>query len=67
MFKDVKLEFSINESLLLRWQWRVYKDGTPPSCNVFFCSRPENTLLEKGLFLEIKVLVVFRQQDLAMK
>ena len=52
MIKNVKVELSANSSLLLRWQWKDNKDATIPSCNVFFCSRPENTLLEKGLFLE---------------
>lgn len=61
MFKNVKLEFGSEFSLLARWEWVDNKDGSVPGCQVFYCSLPENKLLERGLFLEDEILNYFNE------
>lgn len=59
MFKNVMLEFGADASLHARWDWVDNKDGSVPSCQVFYCSLPENKLLVQGLFLEDEILNYF--------
>lgn len=65
MIKDVKVEISSDVAqkafLRISWEWVDNKDGSLPSCNIFYCSLPENQLLEKGLFLENEILAHFNE------
>lgn len=62
MFKNVSVEFGTSTSLLVRWEWVDNKDGTTPSCRIFYCGVPENKLLEKGLFLQSEIATYFNDE-----
>lgn len=59
MFRNVSIEYGTDRSLLIRWEWLDNKDGSSPDCRVFYCSIPENKILDKGMFLENEILAYF--------
>lgn len=62
MFRNVNIEFGSEHSLLIRWEWIEDQKGVTPDCHVFYCSIPENKLLDKGLFLDNEILSYFNSQ-----
>ena len=65
MIKNINITYNSASQLHITWEWRDNQDPSIiPSCQIFCCGVPEDTLLEEGLFLENEILEYFNDKVL---